>query len=434
MHCRRRLRAGADETGQVIVFALVAMVVLVAMTGFVVDVGHAYLVQRQLQAGVDAAALAGAQHLPDPGETTQVAMDYGPTPGKKNAVTAIDNAQTTVTMRCVQAAPGCSSVFDTYNAVNVRATSEVRTYFARVVGIDTFTVNATATACSPCSAKELDVMVVLDRTGSMCQKSNGADDHPQCTDLNNAKDGIRTFLGFMDPDLDHVGFAVFPPAYNQNSLCVTPTNSAQRYGYDTWWPYWLTGPGNQTPGIYGINSLADDYLVPSGGSWALNPGSSLIQRIDCVESAGTTSYVNSIEEAQHELEIHGRGDVQDVIVFLSDGAANTAPRWISSYMEPWRNRPCAAGVEAARLAKESGTIIYTIGYDLNGLGTDYEQCRTPGGALESGITAYDAIRQIASEPDNFYNKPDPGQLNTIFTRIAADLQRPAARLIDDSLQ
>ena len=41
---------------------------------------------------------------------------------------------------------------------------------------------------------------------------------------------------------------------------------------------------------------------------------------------------------------------------------------------------------------------------------------------------------IATDADNFYNKPDPGQLNTIFTRIAADLQRPAARLIDDGLQ
>ena len=32
------------------------MVVLIGMVGFAVDVGHAYLVQRQLQSGVDAAA------------------------------------------------------------------------------------------------------------------------------------------------------------------------------------------------------------------------------------------------------------------------------------------------------------------------------------------------------------------------------------------
>ncbi len=33
---------------------------------------------------------------------------------------------------------------------------------------------------------------------------------------------------------------------------------------------------------------------------------------------------------------------------------------------------------------------------------------------------------------NYYDKPNPGQLSTIFTRIAADLSRPAARLIDDN--
>ena len=377
-------------------------------------------------------------------------MDYGPSPGEKNATTAVDNAQTTVTMKCIQGVPGCSSQFGTYNAVNVKATSEVSTIFARLIGVDKLTVNASATACSPCSAKDLDIMLVLDRTGSMCQKSNGADDHPQCTDMGFAKTGMETFLGFMDPTLDHVGLAAFPPAYNlqPSSVCATPTNGAQRYGYDTYWPYWVTAPGGQTPGTYTMHSLADDYMTWNGTSWDVDYGSSLLQTIDCIQPAGTTSYVNSIEEAQHELDDHGRGNVQDVIVFLSDGAANTTPRWISPSMAPWRTRPCAAGIEAARRVKDSGTIIYTIGYDLNGLGTDYEQCRIynpapaiPGGGANGsleGITSYDAMRQIASLDEDgnplFYNQPDPAQLNTIFTRIAADLQRPAARLIDDGLQ
>ena len=164
---RKTLR---DEAGQVLVFALVCMVVLIAMVGFAVDVGHAYLVQRQLQSGVDAAALAGAQELPDPVLVTNVATLYGPS--SKNPPTAINNSNTTVEMKCVKAAPGCSSTFNTYNAVKVSATSDVKTFFARVVGIDSLTVKATATACSPCSAKPLDIMVVLDRTGSMCDTRN----------------------------------------------------------------------------------------------------------------------------------------------------------------------------------------------------------------------------------------------------------------------
>ena len=64
MFCGNR-RKFKDESGQVLVFAIIAMVVLIGLTGFALDVGHAYLVQRQLQASTDAAALAGALDLPD---------------------------------------------------------------------------------------------------------------------------------------------------------------------------------------------------------------------------------------------------------------------------------------------------------------------------------------------------------------------------------
>ncbi len=415
------------------------MVMLLVMVALVVDIGKAYLVQRQLQAGVDAAALAGAQHLPEPAEATKVAQEYGPSAGSKNEVVVGSNVTTTVTMRCVQSAPGCSPTTNAFNALNVRATSDVSLPFARILGIEKLKVKASATACSPCSAKPLDIMLVLDRTGSMCQHSNGSND-AACTDLKNAKDGIRTFLGFMDPTLDKVGLSVFPPALDRSNLCLTPSSSARRFGYGAWWPEWgenLRG----TPAIYAIGSLVDDYLVQSGTSWILNPLSSLIQRLDCVQGAGTTQYANAIEEAQHELELHGTGGVQDVIVFLSDGAANTTPRFLPSYIdnENYRLHPCAAGVAAANSAKGRGTIVYSIGYDLNGAGTDYENCKLyPSGDNDSTITAWDAIRAIASKDDRgrplFYNKPNPGELKTIFTQIAADLQRPAARLIDDNTQ
>jgi hypothetical protein len=40
---------------------------------------------------------------------------------------------------------------------------------------------------------------------------------------------------------------------------------------------------------------------------------------------------------------------------------------------------------------------------------------------------------MATSTDNFYNKPNPGELNQIFTRIAADISAPSARLIDNDL-
>jgi hypothetical protein len=155
--------------------------------------------------------------------------------------------------------------------------------------------------------------------------------------------------------------------------------------------------------------------------------------LDCVQGAGSTSYVDAIDEAQHELETNGRGNVQNVMIFLSDGAANEDVAQLPSYMDTaqYHQHPCDAGVRAAQNAKGRGTIIFSIGYDLNGLGTDPEQCLTSSGNKDD-ITSFDAIQAIASDPSDFYNKPDPGQLNTIFTRIAADLSRPASRLIDDN--
>lgn len=459
----RRSRAVRDESGQVLILAALAMAMMLVMVALVVDIGKAYLVQRQLQAGVDAAALAGAQHLPDPTEATTVAQEYGPSTGSKNEVDIGGNVTTTVTMRCVSSAPGCSPTTNAYNAVNVKATSDVGMLFAKILGIDKLKVKAQATACSPCTAKPLDIMLVLDRTGSMCQFFPGpGGNDPNCTDLNNAKDGIETFLSFMDPTIDKVGLALFPPALDQSwvSRCpYTPWQGTgnpqgslpdgQYYAYDAWWPRWINDPRGSTPSVYTVANLEFDYLVQSGSSWILNPQSALVQRLGCTGGAGSTHYASAIEEAQYELGRNGRGDVQDVIVFLSDGAANTSPQKLPT--GHWRNtpswtaKPCGSGVQAAANAKGAGIVIYTIGYDLDGLGNTPERClaaRATDGhqgsqpeAVQSwGSTAYDAMLAIASDPTNFYNKPNPGQLNTIFTRIAADLQRPAARLIDDNTQ
>ena len=38
---------------------------------------------------------------------------------------------------------------------------------------------------------------------------------------------------------------------------------------------------------------------------------------------------------------------------------------------------------------------------------------------------------MASNPGNYYVRPDTGQLNTIFTQIAADISAGSSRLVDD---
>lgn len=430
MKLRKRLCTAREEAGQALVLMVLAMVVLIGITGFAVDVGHAYLVQRQLQAGVDAAALAGAQELPDPAAVTSVAQTYSATPSDKNALTSNDNATTNVTLRCLANVPGCSSTFGTYNAVRVDGTSSVQTFFARVLGINSLTVHATATACSPCAAKPLDIMIVLDRTGSMCDatNSNGA-----CRDETNAVNGIKTFLGFMDPSLDEVGLAVFPPALNKNAACATPTSGGQNYGYNAYWPSWIpsTTIPPQTPSLYAISSPTFDYLTQTASGWELNPASNLIQMLGCVKPAGTTSYVDAIDEAQHELDVHGRGGVQDVVIILTDGAANVSPRYVPSYIPvPHYTKPCTMGIDAANHLKAQGTLVYTIGYDVDD-DTNGGQCGAEGFKASWALQQMASVDPSDGTPD-YYNQPVPAQLNTIFTQIAADISRPASRLIDNN--
>jgi Putative Flp pilus-assembly TadE/G-like len=69
--------ARKDERGQAVVLMVLSLVVLLGMGALVLDVGHWWHTRRQLQATSDAAALAGAQMLPDdPGAASAMAMDY----------------------------------------------------------------------------------------------------------------------------------------------------------------------------------------------------------------------------------------------------------------------------------------------------------------------------------------------------------------------
>ena len=465
------------------------MGMLIVCVGLVVDVGHAMLVQRQLQAGVDAAALAGVQHLPEKVMAETVAVQYSATPGSKNAVHTVDNATTTAKAVCITGVPGCSRRDGGVNGVVVSSTSKVPTWFGRIIGISELTVSAKATACSPCTVTPLDIMIVLDRTGSMCTPSGPGS---SCPDLNNAVSGIQTFLKLMDPTLDKVGLAVTPPVLNKSmkgNCTYRPWDGTSNpnpwppaslngkyFGYDQWWDV----NGSHKPGFPSTESshyviaslegadgnLTDDYIIenPVDHTWDLNPASTLTQRLGCVRTNGSTSYSLSMEEAKRELSTNGRGGVKDIIIFLSDGAANTTPMEVGTHwtLGGWQLKPCGAGVQAAANIKgpqsNPSTIVYTIGYDLSGGTAVPEKCRRPNsnghqngsnpletgcgvapsgwGRPVTGCSAWDAIRAMASKDalgnPLFYEQPVPAKLDEIFRAIALDLGGSRGRLIDST--
>jgi Flp pilus assembly protein TadG len=367
------------------------MAVLLGCCALVLDVGMAWYAKRQLQASVDAAALAAAQDLP-----SNSAGDTALTYLQKNPVRGTTGVNQTIVEKCLSTAPGCSPS----NAIQITANATVNTYFAKVFGIGSWHVSAKATACQPCAGRPLDIMIVLDRTGSMSQ--GGTPDK-----LTNAKSGIQTLLSFLDGGTDRVGLAVTPPSSSLATRCSTPPSNV----YDS------------TSSVYTVVPLSTDFKV----NGALNPSSNLITTLNCVQASGSTAYADALESAQAELDKDGRPDVQDVIVFLTDGAANLGPHFYAT-TSPYRTQPCHQGVTSAGAIKNKGTWIYTIGYAI---GSDECQADRMAGAESPAITPDQALSAIASKPQYYYVKPDTGQLNTIFNQVAVDINQGASRLVDN---
>ena len=76
-----RLRSMRGERGGVLVLVALMFPLMLAFAALVIDVGHAYQVRRHLQASADAAALAGAQELPNMSNAQVVANAYDATTG-----------------------------------------------------------------------------------------------------------------------------------------------------------------------------------------------------------------------------------------------------------------------------------------------------------------------------------------------------------------
>lgn len=120
MSSRRR------DRGQAAVVTVLFLAVLLGMAAAVLDVGSWYREDRALQATMDSAALAAAQALPDePGEANLLAADYATKNG--GGLDTVDISNATVKVTGSRPAPG---------------------FFSKIFGIDSVTVNGTATARS----------------------------------------------------------------------------------------------------------------------------------------------------------------------------------------------------------------------------------------------------------------------------------------------
>jgi Flp pilus assembly protein TadG len=127
----KRLRS---ERGSVLIAGLLLSLALMMLLGAAVDIGHAFIIRRDLTAQADDAALAGSQALNlDALHQGQLALD--PEQAQAAALQAIspaDQAQ--------------ASAVASRSEVTVRLQEEMPTILLRLVGLSTLTVGAQATA------------------------------------------------------------------------------------------------------------------------------------------------------------------------------------------------------------------------------------------------------------------------------------------------
>jgi hypothetical protein len=137
-----------DERGQVLVLSVLALTVLLGMTALVLDVGHWFRTQRRLQGTADAAALAGAQALPDdPGNANSLALNYAGMNGGGVAAADVTISRTT----------------QDNDTIFVESHKTEPGFFSKIFGIDNVDIHARAKAIVGPPAKALHVapMVVF---------------------------------------------------------------------------------------------------------------------------------------------------------------------------------------------------------------------------------------------------------------------------------
>jgi hypothetical protein len=418
------------EDGQsLILFILILFLVIAAAIG-AIDIGTYIRARQRLEITADAAVLAGGLELPTSGvNATSMAWQYININDPD-----VDFDDVTTSFRCLVGDrnhngypdpedipavcdPGVSASFtcqdglcmsdceftgdNTCNVMALTASKDVPLIFTSVLGLPPVVITASRTGsckgfCGEAPNVPLDVIIILDRTGSMSSY-----------DLANAKAGALAVLELFDPELQHVGLAVLG-AGKPNNPCRD--KDPDRGGI------WLVVP------------LSDDYQKEDG---SLDPSSELVSTIECLATSSQGTNLGSPlsdgefyqPDALSELLDSGR-DVKKGIILMTDGAAN----------EPTRNS-CRFANEMADIVKDEDIEIFTIGY-----GIESERCGDRSGTYRNvrvtelladmatdslddhGHCRYQsAIDAENADGDHFMCQPKGGDLELVFRAAAAAL-------------
>jgi Flp pilus assembly protein TadG len=240
------------ESGTSLILGTASLIFLIPMVGLAVDTGFLYSAKAKMQASVDGAALAAARSL-NLGSTLQSQQStaaqnalnwfYANFPAatwnSTGTVMSIAGETNTNAGFGVSGSPAvCGAVSvcifpDATNPqldhVNVNASTNIPTWFMRWFGYTTLNISATGNA----TRRAVVVMMVLDRSGSMC--TVGGTTNQPCTKSNTTYPcaemitAAKQFTGQFAPGRDYIGLVTF--SVDGYVATVPTTNFQSVLGY-----------------------------------------------------------------------------------------------------------------------------------------------------------------------------------------------------------
>jgi len=270
------------ESGTSLFIGTISLVFLVPLIGLFIDVGILYSAKARLQAAVDGAALAAARSL-NLGQTT----DAQATTAKQNAVNWFyanfppGNWSTTGTVMTtasvtVQDDPNNPQLRD----VTLSASTQVPTWFMRWFNVNSTALNANGQA----SRRDVVAMMVLDRSGSMCNGHSqpcGLGDGTPCDSMLVA---AKTFVGEFAAGRDRIGMATFDDKTNISHIPST------------------------------------DFQTQLGYTNSSGSGTGAIDHIKCGGGTGTPAALSLAYNELYKMNLPG---ALNLIVLETDGLPNT---------------------------------------------------------------------------------------------------------------
>jgi Flp pilus assembly protein TadG len=437
-----------DTAGAVMPLMAVSIIGLVGMTGAAVDTGRAQLVQSKLSSALDAAGLAAGSNINTQDVQAEVQKYFDANfpneylGAEVTELTAVVNEDNTV--------------------ISLSAEAVVPVRIMQVMGFDTLTVNATSEITR--QTKGLEVVLVLDTTGSMCSP---------CSKIDALKDASHDLIGILYGDEEapedlYVGIVPFSQNVNIGTGYTAWLDAA--YGATKNWkgiawagcveerfnnrdvtddppsvePFrtffwqddgnndWLTSGGSVRSGI-GYSKGPNKHCTLNPLTPMTTNRATLDAAIDALTTNGNT-HVNvgavwgwrmisprwqglwgGVMDANNLPLDYDTPLMNKAVIIMTDGenVYNSSTKTSYGYLSENRLGTTSTSIAPGRLddrlttvcgaMKEQGILVYTVAFG------------SPGANIET------LLEDCATNPDYFFNSPTPEDLSAAFNAIGDSL-------------